>query len=80
MKKIITIMAIALLSGVAVNAQDDSAHLKKHMHHSAYDSMPNPADSASHRKWHKDKMPKDRKKNWPDSSGRAMPDSLRKPD
>lgn len=80
MKRIFILMSFALASSIAVNAQDSTSIKHKYKTHPSYDTVPNPADSTKFRKWDKDKMPKEPRKNWPDSMGRTTPDSLRRPD
>lgn len=77
MKRIFTVMGLALLSSMAVQAQDSTAIKQKHKTHPTYDTVPNPADSTKSRKWHNDKKPKEQRKNWPDSMGGTNPDSLK---
>ena len=77
MKRKFILIGFVLLGSIAVNAQDTTSIKHKDKAHPSYDSIPDPADSTKFRKWDKDKMPKDRKKNWPDSMGRTTPDSLK---
>jgi ABC-type uncharacterized transport system YnjBCD substrate-binding protein len=80
MKRVFILMGFALVCSIAAHAQNSTSIQHKHKTHSSYDTVPNPADSTKFRKWDKDKMPGNRKKNWPDSMGRTMPDSLRRPE
>lgn len=77
MKKTMFIMALAILSATAVQAQD-SSHLKKRP--SNYDSSFNGTDTTKLRKkWNKDKMKKRHSdKNMPDSLNQM--DTLRRKD
>jgi len=78
MKRTFAAIVFALLCSTITYAQD-STKLKKHRPYPSRDSVPSTADSTGRRKWHKDKMPGTKRKNWPDSMGKIT-DTVRKRD